>query len=284
MSVQNDFLAFAVGAGANVMGQADYAASTALSKGFVAGTARSNLLNKVWRQSSIMGAVLAQFIVARTNQPVIDDGTTGAILTNLLSSSAAQNGDAAQRFQVADATDPHDALNLGHANALFLPRVGEVRMWAGAPANIASVWGAGWYLADGANGTSDLRDRFIVGAGATYAEGATGGNASVTLTAAQMPLHNHDVNENPHHHDTTEAPHVHTTSIGRVGVVDTTYGQGNGPYNNDRADSYSTTAVKTGLTVNAATTGITTMNAGGGQSIDIRPPYFALCFVQYVGN
>lgn len=83
MSVENDFLPFAVGAGANVLSQAAYAAMTALGTGFQAGTAQSAALNKVWRQSSIMSAVLAQFIVAQTGQPAIDDGTTSTLLTNL---------------------------------------------------------------------------------------------------------------------------------------------------------------------------------------------------------
>ncbi|WP_431207519.1 gp53-like domain-containing protein [Burkholderia cepacia] len=83
MSVENDFLPFAVGAGANVLSQAEYAAMTALGTGFQAGTALSAALNKVWRQSSIISAVLAQFIVAQSGQPAIDDGTTATLLANL---------------------------------------------------------------------------------------------------------------------------------------------------------------------------------------------------------
>lgn len=100
MSVENDFLAFAVGAGANVMPQAAYASLTALGTGFQAGTAQSAALNKVWRQSSIMSSVLAQFIVARTGQPAIDDGTTAALLNNLLAATAPATGNAGQLFAV----------------------------------------------------------------------------------------------------------------------------------------------------------------------------------------
>ena len=35
---------------------------------------------------------------------------------------------------------------------------------------------SGWYLCNGGNGTPDLRDRFIVGAGSSYSQGATGGS------------------------------------------------------------------------------------------------------------
>ena len=58
----------------------------------------------------------------------------------------------------------------------------------------------GWALCDGSNGTPDLRGRFIVGAGESYTQGATGGAASAsvsgttgatTLTVEQIPSHTH---------------------------------------------------------------------------------------------
>lgn len=68
------------------------------------------------------------------------------------------------------------------------------------PANAIIVWSGlvvdiptNWQLCDGTNGTPDLRDRFIVGAGASYALGATGGASSVALTAPQLPSHSHTV-------------------------------------------------------------------------------------------
>ena len=39
---------------------------------------------------------------------------------------------------------------------------------------------------------TQLKDRFLLGAGSTYSNGATGGAATHTLTAAQMPKHAHD--------------------------------------------------------------------------------------------
>lgn len=44
---------------------------------------------------------------------------------------------------------------------------------------------AGWALCNGTNGTPDLRDRFIVGAGNLYVSGATGGSAAATATDTQ---------------------------------------------------------------------------------------------------
>jgi hypothetical protein len=80
----NDFLPFAVAGGANVVSQAVYAALAALGPGFQTGIAESNQLNKVWRQASIMAAVLGQMSADITGQNAVDDGTTATILGNLL--------------------------------------------------------------------------------------------------------------------------------------------------------------------------------------------------------
>ena len=53
---------------------------------------------------------------------------------------------------------------------------GGIIMWSGSIVSIPS----GWYLCDGTNGTPNLRDKFIVGAGSAYAVAATGGAATHT--------------------------------------------------------------------------------------------------------
>ena len=53
---------------------------------------------------------------------------------------------------------------------------GIITSFCGAIADIP----AGWALCDGSNGTRDLRDAFIVGAGTSYAVAATGGESSHT--------------------------------------------------------------------------------------------------------
>ncbi|MFJ7312507.1 hypothetical protein ACIQVE_07000, partial [Pseudomonas sp. NPDC098747] len=79
----NDFLPFAINSTANVMSQADYAALAARVSGFSSGTARSEQLNKAWRQSSVIAAVLAQFIANNSGNDVLDDGDVDAILADL---------------------------------------------------------------------------------------------------------------------------------------------------------------------------------------------------------
>jgi microcystin-dependent protein len=67
--------------------------------------------------------------------------------------------------------------------------IGSVIMWFGTVGAIP----AGWQVCDGTNGTPDLRDRFVVGAGSAYALGNTGGADTVTLTTAQIPSHTHSI-------------------------------------------------------------------------------------------
>lgn len=64
---------------------------------------------------------------------------------------------------------------------------GGIIMWSGSIASIPS----GYYICDGTNGTPDLRDRFVVGSGNTYAVGNTGGfTSSVTSSiGTNLPLY-----------------------------------------------------------------------------------------------
>ncbi|MCA7953838.1 hypothetical protein LGM43_26575 [Burkholderia seminalis] len=169
MSVENDFLPFATGVGANVLSQAAYASMTALGTGFQAGVAQSAALNKVWRQSSIMSAVLAQFVVARTGQPAIDDGTTATLLLNLLNSSAAPNGDPTQNFS-AKAPAANDNSNLvpptswlwSNIQALVSSCIAAVANAAGFSASIGSPgyikfpsWLGSWIVQWGSTGLTN---------------------------------------------------------------------------------------------------------------------------------
>lgn len=64
---------------------------------------------------------------------------------------------------------------------------GSIIPWYGSPGNIPD----GFALCDGKNGTPDLRDRFLVGAGNAYKLGDIGGENSVKLAATQIGNHYH---------------------------------------------------------------------------------------------
>lgn len=63
---------------------------------------------------------------------------------------------------------------------------GGIIIWSGAIVAIPP----GFVICDGNNGTPDLRDRFVVGAGDTYAVDASGGSVS----------HDHDFTSDGHNH------------------------------------------------------------------------------------
>jgi len=80
----NDFLVWAGGLNANVLSQSNYSTLGNLASGVVAGRASGQQANKTWRQSTIMSAMIAKFIVDRTGQDVIDDGSIQVIENNFI--------------------------------------------------------------------------------------------------------------------------------------------------------------------------------------------------------
>jgi hypothetical protein len=88
LAVENDFSLFAVGAGANVLGQTSWNTDPVLSTGFQAGIAPSAKFNKAWRQASYGSAVLAQFIANNTTANILDDGNLSEFVTNFGSAIA----------------------------------------------------------------------------------------------------------------------------------------------------------------------------------------------------
>jgi hypothetical protein len=141
--MSNDFIPFAVGGSANVTPQATYAANTTLTQGgFQSGLAKSPDLNKVWRQSSIMAAVLAQFIVDQSGQNAVDDGTTATLEANLI--SAVRN--AAKQTVILTDTGAANAYTATNTPALtVLPGTGYTQRVNIAHANT----GASTYAPDG---------------------------------------------------------------------------------------------------------------------------------------
>lgn len=91
-----------------------------------------------------------------------------------------------------------------------LPR-GTVVMWYGRPSKIPS----GWSICDGSNGTPDLRNKFIMGAGASVEIGATGGRNTVTTETNVSGGHTHTGTVDPageHNHDGFTASHALTVA------------------------------------------------------------------------
>ncbi|WP_256976294.1 hypothetical protein [Burkholderia sp. AU28863] len=178
-TIQNDFLPFATGPGANVVDQATYAALTALATGFLSGTAQSVQVNKVWRQSSIMAAVIAQFIVAQTGQAAVDDGTTPTLLANF---TKAVNAASKQRVIL---TDTGSVNALAAANAVPMAALPTASGVVQTIAVKVTNTGASTYSPDG------LASRPIFGlGGAALQGGEMVANGIATLVSYVGPLLN----------------------------------------------------------------------------------------------
>jgi len=118
---------------------------------------------------------------------------------------------------------------------------GVITMWGGSIADIPE----GWSLCDGTDGTPDLQDRFVVGAGDTYAVDDTGGQNSVQLTESELASHTHT-----------------TTTFGAAGE----FGDTGNQFANADDDEFQRS--------------LDTGSAGGDQPHENRPPYYALAYIQ----
>ena len=190
--------------------------------------------------------------------------------------------------------------NAGNLNAGTIPDArlsssslfvtGMIMMYTGSTAP------SGWAICNGQNGTPDLRDRFIVGAGSAYSVNNTGGANSVTLTESQIPSHNHSFSGSSSHSHTINN---HTHSFSGSNTHNHSYelinmDQGSAGGNSSRGRNTSSTATSSTTITISGTTGNpsdrgtnsqtvsisgNTGNKGGGGSHENRPPYYALMFI-----
>jgi len=128
-------------------------------------------------------------------------------------------------------------------------KAGMIVMWSGSIASIPT----GWVLCNGSNNTPDLRDRFIVGAGTTYAVAATGGSKDAVVVS-----HTHTVSDPGHAHNIRNAVTNFGSTAGSISLT------GSG------GEMLATVAASTGITI--ADAGVSGTNAN-------LPPYYALAFI-----
>jgi hypothetical protein len=135
---------------------------------------------------------------------------------------------------------------------------GSIMLWSGSIGSIPS----GWFLCDGSNSTPDLRNRFVVGAGSTYAVNATGGSANATLVS-----HTHTATS-----VVTDPQHSHTQT--RPDTSGGSLGPGNIGVSGSVSSYLSTANASTGITV--ATTNSTEGSSATNANL---PPYYALAYI-----
>ena len=167
------------------------------------------------------------------------------------------------------------------ADDMHIPK-GLISMWSGSIEAIPT----GWALCNGENGTPDLRDRFIVGAGGDYSVGDIGGEASHTLTIDEMPSHNHygSTKSNTHSHSgstSTNGSHTHDyiTPHLSIGVIkgDEAYSRGGSTHYDTPANGSHSHTFTTNSDTHSHT--VTINSTGGGLAHENRPPYYSLAFI-----
>ena len=153
---------------------------------------------------------------------------------------------------------------------------GGIIMWSGSIAAIPS----GWYLCDGTNGTPNLQDKFIVGAGSAYSVGATGGNSSTSLSTANLPAHTHTFSGSTSTASLTGSIVNIAETFGAFGTTSGVFSKGSSsaagtPQNTDT----STTGSINFNGSHSHTFSGTTSSVGSGSSFENRPPYYALAYI-----
>lgn len=200
-------------------------------------------------------------------QWVMSNGTTGSYSLTI---DNAAGGSSVSIPQGSRGTVYSDGSSVYFANDPI--PLGSIIMWSGSVASIP----AGWALCDGTNGTPNLLNRFIVGAGDSYAVGDTGGADNVTLTTAQIPSHTHTGVTN------TTGAHTHVVNNTAGGVKTPPDSSGSSSIPSEGSWGFykynNTTTTSSGSHFHTFTTEPT----GDGEAHENRPPYYALAYIMKV--
>jgi microcystin-dependent protein len=198
-----------------------------------------------------------------THTPVSSGGTGAYTLT--ANNVILGNGTSAVQF-VAPGSSGNVLTSNGTTWTSATPVVfvtGMIILWSGSIVSIPS----GWALCDGTSGTPDLRNRFIVGAGSTYAVAATGGSADAIVVS-----HTHTATSS-----VTDPGHNHSYINPKLPSGGTNSYQ-NGPqgttWRTENISSDNTGSNTTGITV-----GTTVASAGSSGTNANLPPYYALAYI-----
>ena len=146
---------------------------------------------------------------------------------------------------------------LGTAPSVAVFPSGAIVLWSGSIGSIP----AGWYLCDGTNGTPNLKDSFIVGAGNIYPVAGSGGSTNAVVVS-----HTHTATS-----VVTDPQHSHAFNVNSVFGTFTSAGS-QGTY---AGTANTTSPASTGISVTTTnqSTGVSGTNAN-------LPPYYALAYIQ----
>lgn len=163
----------------------------------------------------------------------------------------------------------------------MIPTNDEIIRLAALPPGSIIIWTSqtiptGWVICDGTNGTPDLRDRFIVGAGNIYTLNVIGGENTVTLTDNQVGNHYHAFG---YHNNDNNGTFLSTGgSLNNYPLASGTQGAyWNG--DNGGADHGKPTD-----NLNLITSlGVSTVSTSTPSAHENRPPYYSVYYIMKIG-
>jgi microcystin-dependent protein len=171
------------------------------------------------------------------------------------------NGAAGTSGQFLMSQGPGETPQWGSAEIPDAFSPGMIILWSGLTSTVPT----GWALCNGTNGTPNLTDRFIIGAGNTYGVNQTGGYKDATLVS-----------------------HNHTASVGAAGGHShsvSTSGQSSGyPIQVSEEQIYGSGQNNMGMkfstdSVGAHTHTVNIGNKGSSATNRNLPPYYALAYI-----
>ena len=207
------------------------------------------------------------------------DGTNDIAMGTLVGGVYTPVGSDSLQSQITAIDSRVTSIESSIATAVGVP-AGVITMWSGLVTNVP----VSWALCNGENGTPDLRDRFIVGAGASHNTQTIGGSWTATIGINNMPNHNHggvttsatDVAQA----NIQDPSHAHSMTL-PFGPVSNSYsGGGQGQFGGGNwgvATDASLTGIYDAGHQHTFTGGIPA--EGGGDPISILPPFMALAYI-----
>jgi hypothetical protein len=200
-------------------------------------------------------------------------GTAGSLATDV------------QLTALFDRITTLEALLIGESAAVFIP--GHIMLWYGSTASIP----LGWKLCDGtvygSLATPDLTDRYVYGAGGALSPNASGGSVNATTVAGGN--HNHGGATDDHTLTIGELP---SGLPGALRIPMSTGSEGLHHFEDNACAGAGDVPSSGSATANVSGSGFN--SEGHGHAIDasgththtilIVPPYYALCYIMYVGE
>ena len=136
---------------------------------------------------------------------------------------------------------------------------GGIILWSGSTSSVPT----GWALCNGANGTPDLRNRFVIGAGSSYAVNATGGSANAVAVSHSHTFSGGATSTAGNHRHAIKRSNSDTGFGGSVGT-----------------DAVGSNYVYSEYAGNHSHTVSGTISSSGSSGTDKNlPPYYALCYI-----